>query len=70
MATILNGSKNPHHAMIMSDIMNAILKRHANEGEQGAEYWDQGEQDQQLVYVYNKWLSKRTIWSVISEKVG
>ena len=43
MATILNGSKNPHHAMVMSDIINAILKRHANEGEQGAKYWDQGE---------------------------
>ena len=70
MATILNGSKNPHCAAVMSDITNAILKKHASEGEQGAEYWDQKEQEQWLVHAYDKWAAKGTIWSVASGKVS
>lgn len=69
MVTILNGSKNPHCMAIMVDITNAILKRYASKGEQDAEYWEQDEQEQQLVAAYDKWGSKGTIWSIMSEKV-
>ena len=73
-ATVLNGSKNPCRSAVVSDITNAILKKHASEGDShspgaGATYWDRKEQEKQLIAAYDKWAAKGPIWSMGSEKV-
>ena len=69
LAMIMNVSKNPLRSTVMADIMNAILKKHAKDGESGTEYWLRTEQEEQLIGAYDKWLKNGTVWSATSLKV-
>ena len=65
----MNASKNPLRSAVMADITNAILKKHAKDGESGAEYWSRTEQEERLAGAYGKWLKNGTVWSAASLKV-
>jgi hypothetical protein len=67
--TIHKGSKNPHYATVAQDVVNAILKKHAQDG-QTAQYWPQDEQERCLINVYDQWAKKGGIWSAATSKVS
>ncbi|KAI5997494.1 hypothetical protein EDD15DRAFT_2573122 [Pisolithus albus] len=70
LATIMNASKNPLRSAVMANITNAVLKKHARDGDRaGAEYYSWHEQEQQLVSAYDKWSENGTVWSAASLKV-
>ena len=69
LAMIMNASKNPLRSAVMADITNAILKKHAKDGESGTEYWLCTEQEEQLVGAYDKWLKNGMVWLAASLKV-
>ncbi|KAI5980893.1 hypothetical protein EDD15DRAFT_2183076, partial [Pisolithus albus] len=70
LATIMNASKNPLRSAVMADITNAVLKKHARDGDRaGAEYYSRHEQEQRLVSAYDKWSENGTVWSAASLKV-
>lgn len=69
LATIINGTKNPHRAQVANDISGSILKKKANGKGGSAEYWTKEEQAKRLSDVYQKWSEKGNVWSAASAKV-
>lgn len=66
--TIMGGSGNLFRKAISCDLRNAVLKRPASK-DKPAEYWDQAQQEQRLVVVWEKWSLREGIWTAASFKV-
>ncbi|KAG0692104.1 hypothetical protein DFH29DRAFT_883083, partial [Suillus ampliporus] len=66
-AAILNASKSPFRSAVAANIMDAILKKHADKGG-AAEYRDRTEQERRLTAAFDKWVAK-DVWSVAAQKI-
>ncbi|KAG0692816.1 hypothetical protein DFH29DRAFT_1043843 [Suillus ampliporus] len=66
-AAILNASKSPFQSAVAADIVDAILKKHADKGG-AAEYQDRTEQEHRLMAAFDKWVAK-DVWSVAAQKI-
>jgi hypothetical protein len=69
MIVVHDGARNPYRGVVAKDIINAILKEKAGNGNK-AKYWDKDEQYERLTAAFNKWSVKGNIWSAAASKVG
>ncbi|KAI5985836.1 hypothetical protein EDD15DRAFT_2167798, partial [Pisolithus albus] len=59
-----------HHHAVMANITNAVLKKHARDGDcAGAEYYSWHEQEEWLISAYDKWSENGMVWLATSLKV-
>ncbi|PIL34349.1 hypothetical protein GSI_03124 [Ganoderma sinense ZZ0214-1] len=65
---VKDGMKNPYHAEVANDIVDALLKVKAANGVP-AVYRPQPEQEKHLVEVFNKWNEHGGVWSAAAAKV-
>ncbi|KAJ3554298.1 hypothetical protein NM688_g3185 [Phlebia brevispora] len=67
MVVILNGTRNLHYQDVGRDIVDAILKQHAGDG-QPAKYWSKEEQTEHMEAVYSRWFIKGGVWSAVASQ--
>ncbi|THH19481.1 hypothetical protein EW146_g1687 [Bondarzewia mesenterica] len=68
LATIVNGTRNPHRSAVAKDVIDSILMTRAGGGK-SAEYWSRDEQEQHLQLMYERWMMKGGVWSAAASKV-
>ncbi|THH31610.1 hypothetical protein EUX98_g2599 [Antrodiella citrinella] len=59
---IMEGTRNVMYSIVLKEIVEAILEKHACGGEP-AKYWKKEDQEVRLKAVYDKYLESGTVWS-------